>query len=192
MRLARPPCEPWSSTDLPPTPVRAASLRSPSPEPGRGEVAIDVDCAGVNFIDVMARRGDPGYAAVWPFVPGLEAASKVRSLGPGVDGLAIGERVAAFTGAGGLADVALARADLVAGVPAACHGGPTGPDRGPRARQAGGTDTRNLKEFDSFDFMIDALASPRVAVAAGPGGRSGIKPLGDQEEGVRRLGGTCN
>jgi NADPH2:quinone reductase len=26
----------------------------------------------VNFIDVMARKGDPGYATAWPYVPGLE------------------------------------------------------------------------------------------------------------------------
>ena len=33
------------------------------PQPGPGQVAIDVAYAGVNFIDVMARRGDPGYAS---------------------------------------------------------------------------------------------------------------------------------
>src|SRR5262249_13347888 len=63
-------------------------------------------------------RGDPGYVAVWPFVPGLEVAGRVRSLGPDVGGLAVGERVSAFTGAGGLAEVALARAELVVSVPA--------------------------------------------------------------------------
>ncbi|MGI8594604.1 MAG: quinone oxidoreductase family protein [Solirubrobacteraceae bacterium] len=88
------------------------------PEPGAGEVAIAVDHAGVNFIDVMARRGDPGYVEAWPFVPGLETAGTVRALGPGVDGLVPGDRVAAFTGAGGLAEVAVARAELAVGVPA--------------------------------------------------------------------------
>src|SRR3954469_12015622 len=68
------------------------------PEPGPGQIAVDVACAGVNFIDVMARRGDPGYAPEWPFVPGLEIAGAVRALGPGV-GRA---RVAAFVGRGGL------------------------------------------------------------------------------------------
>ena len=33
------------------------------PQPGPGQVAIDVAYAGVNFIDVMARRGDAGYAS---------------------------------------------------------------------------------------------------------------------------------
>ena len=51
------------------------------PQPGPGQVAIDVAYAGVNFIDVMARRGDPGYASAWPYVPGLEVAGTIRSAG---------------------------------------------------------------------------------------------------------------
>jgi NADPH:quinone reductase len=89
------------------------------PQPGPGQVAIEVVAAGVNFIDVMARRGDPGYADGWPFVPGLEVAGKVRELGPGVAGPPPGTRVAAFVGRGGLAEVAVAHTGLVAEVPAA-------------------------------------------------------------------------
>jgi NADPH:quinone reductase len=89
----------------------------PLPEPGPGQIAVDVACAGVNFIDVMARRGDPGYASEWPFVPGLEIAGTVRALGPGAEQPARGARVAAFVGRGGLAEVALAPAALVAEVP---------------------------------------------------------------------------
>src|SRR5690242_8077028 len=95
--------------------TRVAEL--PVPEPGPGQIAVDVARAGVNFIDVMARRGDPGYAPQWPFVPGLEIAGTVRALGPGVEGPAPGTRVAAFVGGGGLAEVALAPAALVAEVP---------------------------------------------------------------------------
>jgi NADPH:quinone reductase len=87
------------------------------PEPGPGQIAVDVACAGVNFIDIMARRGDPGYASEWPFVPGLEIAGTVRALGPGVEQPAPGARVAAFVGRGGLAEVALAPAALVAEIP---------------------------------------------------------------------------
>jgi NADPH2:quinone reductase len=87
----------------------------PIPEPAAGQVAIDVHYAGINFVDVMARRGD--YAAGWPFVPGLEVAGTVRALGPGVDGPAVGTRVAAFSGRGGLAEVAVVDARLVAAVP---------------------------------------------------------------------------
>ncbi|TDW69773.1 quinone oxidoreductase family protein [Kribbella pratensis] len=88
------------------------------PVAGPGEVTIDVRAAGVNFIDVMARRGDPGYATGWPFVPGLEAAGTIRALGPGVDGLAVGMPVVAFTTAGGLAEVVKVPAGLVSPIPA--------------------------------------------------------------------------
>ena len=87
------------------------------PQPGPGQVAIDVAYAGVNFIDIMARRGDPGYASAWPYVPGLEVAGTIRSVGGGVHDLHVGERVAAFTPGGGMAEVAIAAADVTVKVP---------------------------------------------------------------------------
>src|ERR1035437_981075 len=82
-----------------------------APRPGPGEVTIDVAHAGINFADVMARRGDAGYSSAWPYVPGVEVSGTVREAGPGVTGLAVGQRVAAFTAGGGLAEVARARAE---------------------------------------------------------------------------------
>jgi len=94
------------------------------PRPGPGQVAIDVAYAGVNFIDVMARLGDPGYASGWPYVPGLEAAGTVRSAGGGVRDLHAGKRVAALTPGGGMAEVAIAAAGVTVEVPPACRWGP--------------------------------------------------------------------
>ncbi|MER7542896.1 zinc-binding dehydrogenase [Spirillospora sp. NPDC127506] len=88
-----------------------------TPRPGPGEVTIDVGYAGINFLDVMARRGDAGYAASWPYTPGLEVSGTVREIGPGVSSLTAGQRVAAFTGAGGLAEVVLVDAAYVVPVP---------------------------------------------------------------------------
>ncbi len=87
------------------------------PRPGPGEVAIDVAFAGVNFIDVMARRGDPGYASGWPYVAGLEVAGTVRAVGDGIVDRQVGDRVAAFTAGGGFAEVAVAPAALTVEVP---------------------------------------------------------------------------
>ncbi len=88
------------------------------PRPGPGEVTIDVAYAGINFVDVMARRGDAGYVTAWPYAPGLEVSGTVREAGPGVTGLEPGRRVAAFTAAGGgLAGVARAPAAGVVPVP---------------------------------------------------------------------------
>ncbi|MFC4588849.1 quinone oxidoreductase family protein [Sphaerisporangium corydalis] len=80
-------------------------------------MTIDVAYAGVNFIDVMARRGDAGYVPAWPYVPGLEVAGTVREVGAGVGDLTAGQRVAAFTPGGGLAEVALTRAVLTVPIP---------------------------------------------------------------------------
>jgi len=91
------------------------------PVPGAGEVAVAVKYAGVNFIDVMARRGDHGYVAAWPFVPGFEVAGVVQALGPGVNTLVVGDRVAVLTGSGGLAEVAVAPAELGGRGPAGRH-----------------------------------------------------------------------
>jgi NADPH:quinone reductase len=89
------------------------------PRPGPGEVAIEVAFAGVNFIDVMARRGDPGYASGWPYVAGLEVAGTILAVGDGVEDRRAGDRVAAFTAGGGFAEVAVASAALTVGVPPA-------------------------------------------------------------------------
>jgi NADPH2:quinone reductase len=87
------------------------------PWPGPGEVSVDVAYAGINFLDVMARRGDAGYADSWPYAPGLEVSGVIREIGPEVTGLAVGQRVAAFTAGRGLSDVVRVRAELVVPVP---------------------------------------------------------------------------
>ena len=87
------------------------------PRPGPGEVSIDVAYAGINFVDVMARRGDAAYASAWPYAAGLEVSGAVRETGPGVTELAVGQQVAAFTAGGGLAAVARTRAEFVVPVP---------------------------------------------------------------------------
>lgn len=89
----------------------------PVPEPGPGQVSIDVEFAGVNFKDVMSRRGDAGYVRGWPHVPGLEVSGRVRAVGVGVTGVTPGTRVAAYTGHGGLAAVSVAEAETTVGVP---------------------------------------------------------------------------
>ena len=65
----------------------------------------------------MARRGDAAYVTSWPYVPGVEVSGTVRALGDGVVDFAVGQKVVAYTGDGGLADVALASAALTVAVP---------------------------------------------------------------------------
>ncbi|MGI5402042.1 quinone oxidoreductase family protein [Streptomyces sp. CA-135486] len=87
------------------------------PEPGPGEVAVDVAYAGVNFAEIKARS--TGYLVPsLPFRPGLEVSGRVRALGEGVTDLTVGQEVAAFIAHGGYAEVAIAPAAQVFPVPA--------------------------------------------------------------------------
>ncbi|GCE11055.1 quinone oxidoreductase family protein [Tengunoibacter tsumagoiensis] len=86
------------------------SLREvPTPVPGPEQVAIQVAYAGVNYAETMARRGGL-HKGLLPFVPGLEVSGHILALGPGVEGLQVGQPVAALTISGGYAEVALAQA----------------------------------------------------------------------------------
>ncbi|MFE3059037.1 zinc-binding alcohol dehydrogenase family protein [Nocardia sp. NPDC059239] len=86
------------------------------PEPGAGRVSIDVAYVGVNFADLQARA--VGYRVPGlPFVPGLELSGRVRAVGEGVEGLSVGQPVAAITDGGAYADVAVVSAATVFPVP---------------------------------------------------------------------------
>ncbi len=80
------------------------------PEPGPGEALLRVRACGINFADTLMVAGRYQEKPALPFAPGLEVCGVVEALGPGVEGLAIGARVAALTGHGGLADYATAPA----------------------------------------------------------------------------------
>jgi NADPH:quinone reductase len=85
--------------------------------PGAGQVRIAVRAAGVNFIDVYFRTGL--YSRPLPYVAGLEGAGVVEALGPGVGGLAVGDRVAWASAPGSYAQAVVAPADRLVKVPAA-------------------------------------------------------------------------
>ena len=60
--------------------------------PGPEQVLVDLEAAGVNYIDVMQREGV--IKLPLPYTPGLEGVGRVRAVGEGVHGMAIGQRVA--------------------------------------------------------------------------------------------------
>jgi NADPH2:quinone reductase len=63
--------------------------------PGKGEVRVRHTAIGVNFIDTYQRSGH--YPLTLPSGLGTEAAGVVEAVGPGVDGLRPGDRVASCT-----------------------------------------------------------------------------------------------
>ncbi|GAA2748527.1 quinone oxidoreductase family protein [Kitasatospora cinereorecta] len=85
------------------------TVELPEPQPGPGEVAVDVTHAGVHFADVMFRRGQ--FPIDLPAVPGLQVAGTVAALGEGVTGLRVGRPVVAVPlGFGGHAERVVAGA----------------------------------------------------------------------------------
>jgi NADPH2:quinone reductase len=64
----------------------------PSPDPGPGELRVEVAAAGVNFIDVYYRTG--AYPLPTPFIVGSEGAGVVSAVGTGVTDCQVGEHVA--------------------------------------------------------------------------------------------------
>lgn len=84
-------------------------------EPGPGQVRIRQAAAGLNFIDVYHRTGL--YKLPAPFTPGIEGAGTVESVGPDVEHLRIGDRVAYAGPIGGYAQERLVPADRLVKLP---------------------------------------------------------------------------
>jgi NADPH2:quinone reductase len=88
-----------------------------SPEPGPGQLLVEVTTAGVNYMDIYQREGRPPYAADVPFVLGSEGAGTVGAAGPGVEDVRQGDRVA-WTGIPGCyAEQVIVPADRAVPVP---------------------------------------------------------------------------
>jgi len=90
----------------------------PEPEPGPGEIAIDIHASALNRADLLQRRGlypaPPGTTEIL----GLECAGVVSALGPGSSGtVRIGERVMALLAGGGYAERVLVPEGMAMKVP---------------------------------------------------------------------------
>jgi NADPH:quinone reductase-like Zn-dependent oxidoreductase len=86
---------------------------APDPQPGPDQVRIRVRAAGVNFAELMARRGLYPDAPKLPFVPGYEVAGEIDA-GPSHR---IGQRVLALTRFGGYSDVVVVPARFAIEIP---------------------------------------------------------------------------
>ena len=71
----------------------------PVAKPGNGEVRVRQTAVGVNFIDTYYRTGLYPLPAL-PATLGMEAAGTIEEIGPGVEGLAVGDRVTYVLGPG--------------------------------------------------------------------------------------------
>jgi putative PIG3 family NAD(P)H quinone oxidoreductase len=95
-----------------------ALVERPLPEPSRGEVRIRVRATAINRADLLQRMGAyPAPSDSPPDIPGLEYAGEVEALGPGVERLAVGDRVFGLVGGGGYAEQLVAHERTVARIP---------------------------------------------------------------------------
>ena len=74
------------------------------PHPGPGQIGVNIAACGLNFADLLMIEGRYQDTPPAPFTLGMEVAGTVATLGDGVTGLSVGDRVAVFAGSGGLAE----------------------------------------------------------------------------------------
>jgi NADPH:quinone reductase len=92
----------------------------PDPEPGPGQVLVRVLGAAANFPDVLMCRGGYQVRPPLPYTPGIELCGEVVAAGPGVAGVAVGDRVIGGPAMpyGAFAELALMNAEAVLPAPA--------------------------------------------------------------------------
>ncbi|MFP6699010.1 MAG: NADPH:quinone oxidoreductase family protein [Alphaproteobacteria bacterium] len=97
-------CRDWGDIDT----LEMADIAVP--EPGPGQVLLDIVASSANFADSIMVAGNYQTKPDFPFAPGLEGAGRVAKLGPGVEHLQVGDAVMAKLAHGGFAEHAVAEA----------------------------------------------------------------------------------
>lgn len=88
-----------------------------TPTPGKGEVLVAVKACAINYPDGLIIRDLYQFKPQRPFSPGGEIAGVIEAVGEGVEGFAVGDRVMAGLGNGGLAEKAIVPAGRMFHVP---------------------------------------------------------------------------
>ena len=103
------------------TPTGVETLKwteQPTPQPGPGQVLLEVKAASLNFPDLLIVQNKYQIKPPLPFVPGSEYAGVVQAVGEGVKHLKPGQHVACLSGTGGFATHTLAPAAMCMPLPA--------------------------------------------------------------------------
>ncbi|MFG3700816.1 NAD(P)H-quinone oxidoreductase [Micromonospora sp. NPDC047620] len=90
----------------------------PDPEPGPGEVVVDVRATAVNRADLLQRQGHYPPPPGAPAYPGLECSGVISATGPDVAGWEVGQEVCALLAGGGYAERVAVPAGQLLPVPA--------------------------------------------------------------------------
>ncbi len=90
-------------------------ISMPTPKPG--EVVVRVAACGLNFGDLLIVKGTYQEKPALPATIGMEMSGTISAVGDGVEGLNVGQRVAAYSGFGGLAEYAALPAQVCVPIP---------------------------------------------------------------------------
>lgn len=131
---------------------------APDPVARAGQVVVRVRAIGVNFADTRFRRGEYFVRPVFPAIPGMEAAGEIESIGDGVTGVTVGDRVMAL-GAGAYAERMVARASALYRIPA-----------GLDFATAAALPVQSLTAHHCLDLVGRLVRGERVLVHAAAGG----------------------
>jgi len=88
-----------------------------TPEPSAAQALVQVEVAGINFRDVLERRGVVDGGPTPPYTPGTEGSGRIVAIGSDVRGLRVGDRVAWLSVANSYADHVIAQADRLVPTP---------------------------------------------------------------------------
>jgi putative PIG3 family NAD(P)H quinone oxidoreductase len=131
----------------------------PDPEPGPGEVVIDIVASAVNRADLLQRQGfyppPPGASEII----GMECSGRIAALGTGVTGWAVGDEVCALLAGGGYAEKVAVPAGHLLPVPA-----------GTSVEEAGGLPEVACTVWSNLVGAAGLKAGDMVLIQGGSGG----------------------
>jgi len=145
------------------------------PVPGKGEALVRIEASGVNYIDVYHRTGL--YPMPLPFTPGSEGAGVVEAVGPDVEGLKGGDRVAYAMQLGSYAEHAVVPAWKLVPVPGAIE-----------SRTAAALMLQGMTAHYLLNSVYPVKPGDAVLVHAAAGGVGGLLVQMAKDKGARVFG----
>ena len=147
------------------------------PTPGKGEALVRIEAAGVNYVDVYHRTGL--YKLPLPLTPGSEGAGVVEAVGPDVEGLKGGDRVAYAMHLGSYAEHVVVPAWKLVPVPRAIE-----------SRTAAALMLQGMTAHYLLYSVFAVKTGDAVLIHAAAGGVGGLLVQMAKEKGARVFGTT--
>jgi NADPH:quinone reductase len=88
-----------------------------NPIAAENEAIVEVYAASLNFPDGLQIQGKYQFQPPMPFTPGSEVGGIIKSVGPGLQGFSVGDRVMATPGIGGLAEQVAVKSEALRKIP---------------------------------------------------------------------------